>query len=132
MKNFNRKSIVLFLILIIFYSSVIIATASEDSLSKTDIIDNKEGIEAPLIVTQNKNLKNKFEKDEGGEDKITSSIDLEEDFKDTEEEYKDSLVILGYQLNRDGSNDIEKHPVLIILAIASLITIIMICYRIRK
>ncbi|KYK33183.1 MAG: hypothetical protein AYK22_01355 [Thermoplasmatales archaeon SG8-52-3] len=132
MKNFNRKSIVLFLILIIFYSSVIIATAREDSLSKTDIIDNKEGIEAPLIVTQNKNLKNKFEKDEGGEDKITSSIDLEEDFKDTEEEYKDSLVILGNQLNRDGSNDIEKHPVLIILAIASLITIIMICYRIRK
>lgn len=132
MKNFNKKSIVLFLILIIFYSSVIIATARDDSLSKTDIIDNKEGIEAPLIVTQNTNLKNKFEKDEGGEDKITSSIDLEEDLKDTKEEYKDSLVILGNQVNRDGSNDIEKHPVLIILAIASLITIIMICYRIRK
>ena len=76
--------------------------------------------------------KKEVEIDEGGEGKITSSTDLEEDFKDTKEDYKDSLVILGNQVNRDGSNGFEKHPVLIILAIASLITIIMICFKIRK
>ncbi len=132
MKNSFRKSMILFLIIILFYSSVIITSARDDRLSKSDLIYDKTGIEAPLIITQNTNIKKEGEKDKGGEDKITPSIDLEDDFKDAEEEYKDSLVILGNQVNRDGSNDFEKHPVLIILAMTSLITIIMVCFIKKK
>ncbi len=127
-----RKSMILLLIIILFYSSVIIASARDDRLSKADLTYDKEGIEAPLTVALNTNIKKEGENDEGGEEKITPFIDLENDFEDTEEEYKDSLVILGNQVNRDGSNGFEKHPVLIILAITSIITISMVCLIRRK
>jgi len=120
MRNIVKKYIVIFSILIFFCSSVFIVTANDSKLSKTDFIDDSS------IILPNSYIEKQRENGEGGEDKNTSFNEMENDFLVREEEIKNSLVILGNQVRRDGSNGFEKHPVYIILAIASLITIIMV------
>jgi hypothetical protein len=117
MRNNVRKFVILFLIIILFCSSIFIVSARDNTLSKDDFINDS------YIEKQREN-------DEGGEGKKSFS-EMENDFKDTEEKGRASLVILGNQVKRDGSNGFEIHPVYIILTIASLITIIMVCI-IRK
>ena len=107
-----RKYLFLFSIIFCIYSSVFIVTAVKDNLSKEDLLNGREN-------------------DEGGEGKTTQFAELENDFKDTEEDHNNPLVILGNQVKRDGSNEFGKYPTYIILAIASLFAIIMI-YTIRK
>ncbi|KYK28809.1 hypothetical protein AYK20_06560 [Thermoplasmatales archaeon SG8-52-1] len=125
MRNIIRKYIVLFLIILYFCSSVFIVLAGDNKLSKADFIDDSS------IFSPNAYIEKQKENGEGGEDKNTPFNELENDFLDREEESKNSQVILGNQVRKDGSNGLEKHPVYIILAITSLITIIML-YIIRK
>ena len=125
MRNIVGKYIVLFSIILYFCSSVFIVLAEDNKLSKADFIDDSS------IFSPNAYIEKQKENGEGGEGKNTPFNELENDFLDREEESKNSQVILGNQVRRDGSNGFEKHPVYIILAITSLITIIMI-YIIRK
>ena len=125
MRNIVGKYIVLFSIILYFCSSVFIVLAEDNKLSKADFIDDSS------IFSPNAYIEKQKENGEGGEGKNTPFNELENDFLDREEESKNSQVILGNQVRRDGSNGFEKHPVYIILAIASLITIIMACI-IRK
>jgi hypothetical protein len=125
MRNIVGKYIVLFSIILYFSSSVFIVLAEDNKLSKADFIDDSS------IFSPNAYIEKQKENGEGGEGKNTPFNELENDFLDREEESKNSQVILGNQVRRDGSNGFEKHPVYIILAITSLITIIMI-YIIRK
>ena len=125
MRNIVRKYIVLFSIILYICSSVFIVSASDNCLSKADFIDDSS------IFSPKSHIEKQKENGEGGEGKNTPFNELENDFLDREEESKNSQVILGNQVRRDGSNGFEKHPVYIILAIASLITIIMACI-IRK
>jgi hypothetical protein len=125
MRNIVRKYIVLFSIILYFCSSVIIVSAGDNKLSKADFMNDSS------IFSPNSYIEKQRENGEGGEGKYTPFNQMENDFPDREEESKNSQVILGNQIRRDGSNGFEKHPVYIILAITSLITIIMV-YIIRK
>jgi hypothetical protein len=125
MKNIIRNYFVLLSIILLFCSSIFIVSASDDKLSKVDFINDKDEINDSSIKKQGEN-------GEGGEGKITPFNKLENDFEDTEENHKNPLVILGNQVKRDGSNGFEKHPVYLILAITSLITIIMVCIFRKK
>ena len=121
MKNNVRKYIVLFSIIFYFCSSVFIVSAGDNKLSKADFMDDSS------IFSPNTYIEKQKENGEGGEGKNTPFNEMKNDFRDREEESKNSQVILGNQIRRDGSNGFEKHPVYIILAIASLITIIILC-----
>jgi len=119
MRNKIRKYFILFTILLFIFSSVFIVTALEEKLSK-------DGINDFNIITPKTYIKNERENDEGGEGKTKQFAELKNDFKDKEEENKNTLVILGNQAKRDGSNAYEKHPVYFILAITSIFTIIIV------
>ncbi|UCF49460.1 MAG: hypothetical protein JSU91_06860 [Thermoplasmatales archaeon] len=132
MKNNIRKRMILFLIIILFSLSVIITSAREDRLSKTDLTKESENVEDLLISAPTTCIKKEGESAEGSEEKITPSVTIDNGQEYLEDEYKDSLVYLGNQASREGSNDFEKQPVLMILAIISLIMIIMVCIIKRK
>jgi hypothetical protein len=125
MRNNIRNCIILFLLIVLFCSSICIVTAGDNNLKKSDFIKNKDEIKDSYLKKQREN-------GEGGEGTITPFNELENDFEDTEEEYKNSLVVLGNQVKKDGSNGFGKYPVYIILAITSLITIIMVCFIKKK
>ena len=125
MTNIIRKYIVLFSIIIFICSSVFIVSAGKEKLAKSDFIDDSS------ISSPKSYIEKQRENGEGGEDKNTPFNKLENDFQDRGEENKNSMVILGNQVKRDGSNGLEIHPAYIIIAITSLFTIVMVC-TIRK
>ncbi len=132
MINNIRKSMILFLIIILFSLSVIITSAREDMLSKADLINESEDVEDLLISAPTTCIKKEGENVEGSEENIIPSIDIENDSLDEKRDYTDSPIILGSQASREGSNDFEKQPLLLILTIASIIMIIMVCIIKRK
>ena len=132
MINNIRKSIILLLIIILFSLSIIITSAREDRLSKADLTNESEDVEDLLISAPTTCIKKEGENAEGSEEKITPSIDIENDSLDEKRDYNDSPIVLGSQANRDGSNEFEKQPVLLILTIASIIMIILVCIIKRK
>ena len=121
MTNIIRKYIVLFSIIIFICSSVFIVSAGKEKLAKSDFIDDSS------ISSPKSYIEKQRENGEGGEDRNTPFNKIENDFQDREEERKSSQVILGNQVKRDGSNGLDIHPVYLILAITSLLTIIMVC-----
>ena len=132
MINNIRKSMILFLIIILFSLSVIITSAREDMLSKADLINESEDVEDLLISAPTTCIKKEGENVEGSEENIIPSIDIENDSLDEKRDYTDSPIILGSQASREGSNDFEKQPLLLILTITSIIMIIMVCIIKRK
>jgi hypothetical protein len=84
------------------------------------------------IATPNTHSKYDGENDEVGEEKLTPFVEMEKDFKDTGEGYTKLPGIFGNKVSRDGSNRSNIPPVLIILAIASLLTIFMVCFIKKK
>ena len=128
-KNIGR-SIILLSIMIVLFLSVTIASARDDRLSKEDFIIENEEVKDPLLIKPNINVIR--ENGKVGEDKITPYYNMEDDPDDTEDNYRNSLVVLGNQATKTGSNDFAKLPTIIILAITSLFTIIFVCFIRRK
>ena len=128
MINNIRKSMILLLIMIVLCISVIIASARDDRLSKADLNIDKEEVKEHLIIEPILNIKKERENGKVGEEKITPYVNMENDPEHIEDEYKESLVIFGNQASKDGSNDFAKLPALIFLAIASLFTIVLVCF----
>jgi len=131
MKNNYKKSIILLLIINVLFLSFMIASAKEDISPSTDSIIEEEEFEKPLI-TPNLNIKKEGEIGEGGEEKIKPFIEMENSKKDTENENRGSLTILGNQAIKDGSNGFTNKPIFFILVIASLLAIIMVCIVKKK
>jgi len=128
-KNY-KKRIFIFLIIIVLILSVITASAIDERPSKSNFLYDEDEFENPLINALD--IKKERENGKGGEEISTPLINMENNLKDTDGVYQDSLIILGNLANKDGSNGIIKQPLLTILIIISLLTIIMVYITKRK
>lgn len=131
MKKNYKINMIFLLTMFVLFLSFIIASAQYDRSSITNLLDNME-VEKPLNIKPDINIEKERENGEGGEDNITPFINNKNTQEDTEKEYKDSLLILGNQASKDGSNGFTKQPIFFILVITSLLTIVMVCFVKRK
>jgi len=131
MKNKYKKRIILILITNVLFLSVITASAKDDISPSADLLKDEEEFQKPLI-TPNLIITKEGEIGEGGEEKITPFLEMENSKKDTEDEHRGSLTILGNQATKDGSNGFSHKPIFLILVIASILTIMMVCFVKKK
>ena len=129
-KNF-KNNIIIFSIILIISFSVSIASARDNRPSIVDLINAVE-YENNLIISPDIKINKEVENGKGGEEKITPFVNMENNPEDTDGVYQDSLTVLGNQASKEGSNDFLKQPVLIILAITSLILLAMVCIKFKK
>lgn len=132
MKKYYKNNMIFLLTIFVLFLSFTIASAKNDRPSITNLLNDEEEVEKPLIVEPNVIIEKERENGKGGEDKIEPFVNNKKTPEDTEKEYKDSLLILGNQASKDGSNGFTKQPIFLILVITSLLTIFMVCSVKRK
>lgn len=131
MKKNSNNCLIFILTMFVLLSSFITASAQDNRPSITNLLDDEE-VGKTLIIKPNINIEKERENGEDGEDIITPFVNNKNIPEDTEKEYKDSLLILGNQEHKDGSNGFTKQPISLILVITSLLTIVMVCFVKRK
>ena len=93
--NMKKRVIILFMVIIVLALSAITASAWDDRILKLDISTEDREIKKSIIIAPYPNVKIVRENGKGGEYRIIPINYIKNDLEDTENRYKDPLIILG-------------------------------------